>query len=61
MNHLSLVYLTFGPHKVVFFSREKMLSQNYVINDSLNICKETNFELILETSVYVNFNIFWLS
>lgn len=23
MNHLSLFYLTFGPHKVVFFSREK--------------------------------------
>lgn len=48
MNHLSLFYLTFGPQKVVVFSRKKMLSQNYVINDSLNICKETNFELILE-------------
>lgn len=48
MNHLSSFYLTFGPQKVVFFSSKKMLSQNYVINDSLNICKETNFELILE-------------
>lgn len=43
MNHLSLFYLTFGAQKVVFFSRKKMFSQNYVINDSLSTCKETNF------------------
>lgn len=36
-----------------------MFSQNYVINDSLNICKETNFELILENQRLCKFSTFF--
>lgn len=36
-----------------------MFSQNQVINYSLNICKETNFELILENQRLCKFSIFF--